>query len=99
MKKSNKQFQIIDSEDLLKNPKKLLFDWCKNINIDFDESMLEWKKGNHQNDGIWWEHWYDNVIKTTGFQKFQKKDINIENKYDSIYNESMEYYNYLKGIK
>ena len=99
LKKSNKQFQVIDSEDLLKNPKKLLFDWCKNINIDFDESMLEWKKGNHQNDGIWWEHWYDNVIKTTGFQKFQKKDINIENKYDSIYNESMEYYNYLKSLK
>ena len=25
-----------------------------------------------------------------------KKDITIENKYDSIYNESMEYYNHLK---
>ena len=69
------------------------------INIDFDESMLNWKKGNHQNDGIWWEHWYDNVIETTGFQKYQKRDIKIENEYDSIYNESMEYYNYLKDIK
>lgn len=99
LKKSNKQFQVIDSEDLLKNPKKQLFIWCKNINIDFDESMLNWKKGNHQNDGIWWEHWYDNVIETTGFQKYQKRDIKIENEYDSIYNESMEYYNYLKDIK
>ena len=25
-----------------------------------------------------------------------KKDINIENKYDSIYNESMKYYSFLK---
>ncbi len=98
LKKSNKRFTVIDSEDLLKNPSKVLSDWCKSINIDFDKSMLQWKKGPHQNDGIWWKHWYDNVINTTGFQKYYKKDINIENQYDSIYNESMEYYNYLKGI-
>ena len=47
---------------------------------------------------IWWHHWYDNVINTTGFQKYQKKDISIENEYDPIYNESMEYYNYLKDL-
>tara|TARA_X000000368_G_scaffold356573_1_gene298669 strand:+ start:944 stop:1651 length:708 start_codon:yes stop_codon:yes gene_type:complete len=98
LKKSNKRFKVIDSEDLLKNPSKVLSDWCESINIDFDKSMLQWEKGNHQNDGIWWKHWYDNVINTTGFQKYHKKDINIENKYDSIYNESMKYYNYLKGV-
>ena len=98
LKKSNKRFRVIDSEDLLKNPSKVLSDWCESINIDFDKSMLQWEKGHHQNDGIWWKHWYDNVINTTGFQKYYKKDINIENQYDSIYNESMEYYNYLKGI-
>ena len=98
LKKSNKGFRVIDSEDLLKNPSKVLSDWCESINIDFDKSMLQWEKGHHQNDGIWWKHWYDNVINTTGFQKYYKKDINIENQYDSIYNESMEYYNYLKGI-
>jgi len=98
LKKSNKTFRVIDSEDLLKNPSKVLSDWCESINIDFDKSMLQWEKGHHQNDGIWWKHWYDNVINTTGFQKYYKKDINIENQYDSIYNESMEYYNYLKGI-
>ena len=98
LKKSNKTFRVIDSEDLLKNPSKVLSDWCESINIDFHKSMLQWEKGHHQNDGIWWKHWYDNVINTTGFQKYYKKDINIENQYDSIYNESMEYYNYLKGI-
>ncbi len=99
LQKSNKKFKVIDSDDLLENPKKILADWCKSIKIEFDESMLRWEKGNHPNDGIWWEHWYDNVISTSGFQKYQKKDINIEYKYDSIYNESMEYYNYLKGLK
>ena len=99
LKESNHRFKIIDSEDLLKNPKEVLFDWCKSINIKFDESMLQWKKGNHPNDGIWWQHWYNNVIETSEFQKYRKKDISIENKYDSIYNDSMDYYNYLKGFK
>ena len=99
LKKKNKSFIIIESSELLKNPEKVLSSWCKKINIKFDKSMLAWKKGKHINDGIWWESWYDNVVKTTEFQKYEKKDINIENKYDSIYNESMRYYSYLKEIK
>ncbi|MEC8753821.1 MAG: HAD family hydrolase [Verrucomicrobiota bacterium] len=98
LKQSNKRFKIIDSTDLLKNPKEVLFSWCESINITFDKSMLQWKKGSHQNDGIWGKHWYDNVINTSRFQRYQKKDISIENEYDSIYNESMEYYNYLKDL-
>ena len=99
LRKKNKPYIIIDSSELLKNPEKLLSIWCNKINIEFDKSMLKWKKGNHPNDGIWWESWYDNVIETTGFQKYETKDIAIENKYDSIYNESMKYYNYIKEAK
>ena len=99
LKQSNKKFKIIESADLLKNPKEILSSWCKSIDIEFDEAMLHWGKGSHQNDGIWGQHWYDNVINTSGFQEYQKKDISIENKYVSIYNESMEYYTYLKGLE
>ena len=99
LKKINRSYIIIDSSELLRNPEKVLSDWCMKINIKFDKSMLKWEKGNHENDGIWWESWYDNVIKTSGFQKYKKKDINIENKYDSIYNESMKYYIHLKEAK
>ena len=77
LKKKNKSFIIIDSSELLKNPAKVLGAWCKKINIKYEQSMLNWEKGNHINDGIWWKSWYDNVIKTTGFQKYKKKDINI----------------------
>ena len=95
LKKINRSYIIIDSSELLRNPEKVLSHWCTKINIKFDKSMLKWEKGNHENDGIWWKSWYDNVIKTSGFQKYEK-DINIENKYDSIYNESMKYYSFLK---
>jgi len=99
LKKLNKSYIIIDSSELLKNPEKLLSIWCRKMNIKFYKSMLSWEKGNSIYDGIWWKSWYDNVINTTGFQKFEVKDITIENKYDSIYNESMKYYNYLKENK
>ena len=99
LKKVNKPFIIIDSSNLLENPEKVLKVWCKKIGIKFDKSMLKWHKGHHINDGIWWKIWYDNTIKTTEFQTYEKKDITIENKYDSIYNESMKYFNYLKEFK
>ena len=99
LKKKNKSFIIIDSSELLQNPAKVLDGWCKKINIKYEQSMLNWEEGNHINDGIWWKSWYDNVIKTTGFQKYKKKDINIESEYDSIYNESMKYYTYIKEFK
>ena len=96
LEKNNKPYLVIDSKELLMNPEKSLSGWCRKINIKFDKSMLKWREGNHINDGIWWKRWYDNVIQTNGFVKYEKKDINIENKYDSIYNESMKYYGYLK---
>ena len=99
LKKRNKSYVIIDSSELLQNPEQMLSAWCKKININFDKSMLKWEKGNHANDGIWWKVWYDSVIKTTEFQRYKIKDINIENKYDSIYNESMKYYNYLRKVQ
>ena len=96
LKKINRSYIIIDSSELLRNPEKALSAWCMKINIKFYKSMLQWKTGKHENDGIWWKTWYDSVIKTSGFQKYEKNDINIENKYDSIYNESMKYYSFLK---
>tara|TARA_Y100000389_G_scaffold190193_1_gene214801 strand:- start:14631 stop:15347 length:717 start_codon:yes stop_codon:yes gene_type:complete len=87
-----KKFIVIDSDILLNNPEKILSQWCKGINLKFDNSMLNWKKGSHPQDGIWWEHWYDSVINTTHFQKFSKDKNDLDKKYQSIYDEALEYY-------
>ena len=88
-----KQFIVIDSNILLNNPKKILSKWCSSIDLEFDISMLKWDKGSHPQDGIWWKHWYDNVIKTTEFKKFSSNEDQLDQKYQSIYNQSLEYYN------
>ena len=73
LKKMNKSYIVIDSKELLKDPKKSLSNWCRKTNIEFDKSMLKWRKGNHVNDGIWWESWYNKVIETTEFRQFEKR--------------------------
>ena len=90
-----KKFIVIDSNILLHNPEKILSQWCSNIDLEFDISMLQWKKGNHPQDGIWWKHWYDNVITTTHFHKFSKNKNEFDKKYQSIYDEALDYYNKL----
>ena len=91
----DKKFIVIDSNILLNNPKKILSQWCSSINLEFDTSMLRWEKGNHAQDGIWWKHWYDNVINTTHFQKFSSNENQLYQKYQSIYDEALDYYNKL----
>ena len=90
-----KKFIVIDSNILLNNPEKILSQWCSSINLEFDISMLKWQKGNHSQDGIWWKHWYDNVITTTHFQKFSANQSQLDKKYQSIYDEALDYYNKL----
>jgi hypothetical protein len=57
--------------------------------------MLKWEMGNHVQDGIWWKHWYDNVITSTKFEKFVSNEIILEDKYQPIYDEALDYYNKL----
>ena len=90
-----KKFVVIDSDILLKDPKRILSQWCNNIDLEFDISMLKWSKGNHPQDGIWWKHWYDNVISTTHFQKFSKEESELDKKYQLIFDEALYYYNKL----
>jgi hypothetical protein len=90
-----KKFIVIDSNILLNDPAKILSQWCSSVDLEFDISMLNWNKGNHPQDGIWWKHWYDNVITTTHFQKFSANQSELDKKYQSIYDEALDYYNKL----
>ena len=61
--------------------------------------MLKWEKGNHPNDGIWWKHWYDNVINTNKFSRTITRDISIQKKYEIIYKECMFFYDKILAFK
>lgn len=93
LQKNNLEFYIINSDDILDNPKMRLLDWCSYLRIEFDNEMLSWKRGPHKNDGIWGNHWYDRIYQTQSFSKKKKSEINSEFfSYENIYEESMHYY-------
>ena len=86
---------IIDAQDLLREPKKMLIEICKNLKIEFDEKMLSWKPGARKTDGIWGKHWYKQVEASTGFKPYIKTNRIISPRYQNLYNECIQYYDFL----
>jgi len=59
---------VIDSNDVLQNPGKVLQALCQYLEIPFSEhAMLSWPAGPRTSDGVWASHWYHNVERSTGF--------------------------------
>ncbi len=64
---------IIDSRLLLLNPETILEKLCLQLGIAFEPCMLSWPPGPRREDGVWAQHWYHAVHKSTGFQAYQPK--------------------------
>ena len=86
---------IIDAQNLLEEPRKMLIKICENFQINFDEKMLSWPLGPRDTDGIWGKHWYKQVESSTGFRPYVKNNGAISSKYKTIYSECMKHYDFL----
>jgi hypothetical protein len=58
---------VVDSADLLADPRGTLTALCQAVNVPFDEHMLAWPPGPRDSDGVWAPHWYASVLASTGF--------------------------------
>ena len=58
---------VIDSADLLAEPRRMLEALCAALDISFDPAMLAWAQGARATDGVWGPRWYGEVYATTGF--------------------------------
>ena len=86
---------VIDSKDVLMNPQNMLQKLCEKLEVPFSDKMLSWSPGKRDSDGVWGQHWYGNVEKSTGFQTYQKKEEEMPKEYTEIYEECMKYYQQL----
>ena len=68
---------VIDSKDVLINPEGVLRQLCAALDIPFTDKMLSWPKGARASDGVWGSHWYDAVVKSTGFLAYEEKEISL----------------------
>ena len=64
---------ILDSRELLLNPKRVLHALCEHLGLAFTEDMLEWPAGPIEQDGVWAPHWYHAVHESTGFAPYVAK--------------------------
>ena len=58
---------VIESRDVLSDPRGALSALCRGLGIAFDEAMLSWPPGRRATDGVWAPSWYDGVERSTGF--------------------------------
>ncbi|HET8534877.1 MAG TPA: HAD family hydrolase [Sphingomicrobium sp.] len=58
---------VIDANDVLANPEGVLSRLCGALGISWDPAMLSWEPGRRGTDGVWAEHWYGAVERSTGF--------------------------------
>ena len=77
LKSIGQQPAVIDSKEVLMNPKKKLSALCSHLGLPFDESMLGWTAGPRPEDGIWAEYWYDSVHQSTDFQPYKPKTASL----------------------
>lgn len=76
---------VIDAKELLKNPKHVLSELCRRLNIPFFETMLSWEAGPLPADGIWAKYWYNNVHQSTGFKPYVPKQEDIPERLKPLY--------------
>lgn len=86
---------ILDSKDILMNPKGILKKLCERINIPFSESMLKWPAGKRDSDGVWAPHWYNRVEESTGFKPYDEKHVELNDALKPIYEKCKIHYDEL----
>ena len=80
------------------NPKSKLTELCDQLDISFTERMLSWEKGPIPEDGVWAPYWYKNVWESTGFKKQGTSTRELPKRLESLYQESLQYYEMLKAV-
>ena len=58
---------VIDSADVLADPRATLGKLCAALGIEFSDRMLNWPAGKRESDGVWAPAWYDTVERSTEF--------------------------------
>lgn len=89
---------VLDSKQILLNPKKVLNELCERIGIDFQESMLSWQAGARAEDGSWAKYWYKSVHESTGFGKYTQKSEPFPESLKPLLAESQPYYEQLSEL-
>jgi hypothetical protein len=100
-KLTGQDIPVVDSAAVLANPEKMIPAMCEALNVKCDEetksAMLKWPQGRRDSDGVWAEHWYHSVEKSTGFASNKPSDFELGPEQQAVVDELMPYYEKMKA--
>ena len=73
---------VIDAGDFLRDPEAHLRWLCDWLGVDFTDRMLSWSAGPRESDGVWAPYWYGAVMRSTGFEPWRPRRIEL-NEHDA----------------
>ena len=90
---------VIDSQDVLHDPRRTLSRLCRAVSVPFSERMLSWPSGRRDSDGVWAPYWYGAVEKSTGFSPYRPKDEPVPPHLQRLLAEAQEIYRELHRFR
>jgi hypothetical protein len=86
---------VIDSKDVLGDPRGMLTKLCAALGVDFREEMLAWEPGPRAEDGVWAKYWYSEIDRSTGFKPYRTKPDEVPERLQPLLDECRKHYDYL----
>jgi hypothetical protein len=91
---------VVESTDILCDPKAALTALCISLDIPFSQRMLAWPAGRQPTDGVWAPAWYDAVERSTGFALPQRTSVNsLRSVHQSVADAARPHYERLAAHK
>lgn len=90
---------VIDADDVLADPRRMLDRLCAACGISFDDHMLAWPRGPKPFDGVWAPHWYNAVWESTGFAPPKDRRVTLDGALAKIAEAAQPYYERLRQYK
>jgi hypothetical protein len=92
---SGQDIPIIDSNDVLKDPERILRLLCEKLGVEFMPAMLDWPHGSRTSDGVWAKHWYKSVDDSNGFAPYSAKHVHLNDGQLEVVNQVEPFYQQL----
>lgn len=76
---------VLDSRDVLDNPKRMLGLLCDTVGVAFNDAMLSWPPGLRPTDGVWAKYWYQEVESSTTFRRNRVINAPVPDRLKHVY--------------
>src|SRR6476469_6755096 len=90
---------VIDANDVLADPERVLSRLCAALAIPWDPAMLGWEPGRRQTDGPWAPHWYGAVEKSSGFGPPESDAVELPDEARRLADRCRLYYDRLAAFR